>query len=271
MVTTIHDLAFARRPDLYEPAVRKRLARATKRAVKKAARIIVPSQATKQDLVELYRALDARVVVIPEAADNGLFRRLTQEDARPVLNKHRLGTQYFLLVGRLEKKKNVAGAIRAFELFKSRRGMGDPFELVLVGEPGYGWEEIKRHIDLSPHKAQIRQLGYLPDEEVAPLMSQATAFLFPSWYEGFGIPNLEAMAAGTMLIASDIPAHREVVGDAGLLVAPGEPEAWARAMERIAGDAALKTDLRAKGSQRVQQFSWQKTAEQTWEVLRSLV
>lgn len=279
-VTTVHDLAFARRPDLYEPATRKRLERVTKQVVKKARKIIVPSQATKQDLIELYRADASRVVVIPEAADTNLFRRYTQEEARPVLQKYRLGTNFFLVVGRLEKKKNITNLVRAFELFKSRRGMGDPFELVFVGEPGYGYGEMKKLVEISQHKTQIRQLGYISDEEVAPLMSQATAYLFPSWYEGFGIPNLEAMAVGTVLVTSDIPTHREVVGDAlrqaqglaaGLLVPPGEPEAWAHALERIVKDGMLRTELIAKGAERVKQFSWQKTAEQTWEVLRSLV
>jgi len=271
VVTTVHDLAFARRPDLYEPAARKRLRRVMKKAVKKATRIIVPTSATKQDLVELYRVDPARVVVIPEAADTTLYRHYTQEEARAALQKYRLGTNFFLVVGRLEKKKNVSNLIRAFELFKSRRGVGDPFELVFVGEPGSGYWEIKKSLDLSPHKTQIRQLGYVPDEEVAPLMSQAIAYLFPSWYEGFGIPNLEAMAAGTVLVTSDIPAHREVVGDAGLFVPPDQPDAWARALERIVKDGTLRTELIAKGYARVKQFSWDKTAEQTWEVLRSLV
>ena len=149
--------------------------------------------------------------------------------------------------------------------------MGDPFELVFVGEPGYGYGEMKKYFELSPHKTQIRQLGYVPDEEVAPLMSQAIAYLFPSWYEGFGIPNLEAMAAGTVLITSDIPAHREVVSDAGLLVPPEEPEACAQALVRIVYDVTRRTELSAKGAQRVKQFSWERTAQQTWEVLRSLV
>lgn len=270
-VTTVHDLAFACRPDLYEPATRKRLKCVTKQALKKASKIIVPSEATKQDLATLYRADASRVVVIPEAADINFFRRYTQEEARPALQKYRLGTNFFLVVGRLEKKKNITHLVRAFELFKNRRGIGDPFELVFVGEPGYGYEEMKKIFELSPHKGQIRQLGYIPDEEVAPLMSQAIAYLFPSWHEGFGIPNLEAMAAGTVLVTSDIPAHREVVGEAGLFVPPGEPEAWAHALERIVKDGTLRTELIAKGAERVKQFSWQKAAEQTWEVLRSLV
>lgn len=269
-VTTVHDLAFARRPDLYEPKTKNRLVHVTKRAVKKAVRIIVPSQATKQDLIELYRVDSARVVVISEAVSN-LYRFYTQEEARATLQKHRLGTNFFLVVGRLEKKKNVTNLVRAFELFKNRRGMGDPFEIVFIGLPGYGYDEMKKYFERSAHKEHIRQLGYLPDEEVAILTSQAIAYVFPSWYEGFGIPNLEAMAAGTPLIASDISVHREVVGDAGLLVPPAEPEAWAHAFERIVKDGTLRHELRAKGAQRVKQFSWEKTAEQTWEVLRSLV
>ncbi len=269
-VTTIHDLAFVRRPDRYEPSTRKRLTRVTNKAIKKATKILVPSQATKQDLIDLCNVPENRMVVTPLAASR-MYRRYTQEEARATLQKHRLGTNFFLVVGRLEKKKNITNLIRAFELFKNRRGLGDPFELVFIGEPGYGYGEIKKYFELSPHKDQIRQLGYLPDEEVAPLMSQAIAYLFPSWYEGFGIPNLEAMAAGTALIASDIPAHREVVSDAGLLVPPEEPEAWAHALERVVRDGTWRSELITKGAERVKQFSWEKTAQQTWEVLRSLV
>ncbi len=270
-LTTIHDLAFARRPDLYDPSVRRRLKRVTKHAIKKATRILVPSQATKQDLVDLYHVTSDRIVVTPEAVNTKVFHPYSPEDARVTLQQHRLGANFFLTVGRLEKKKNLTTLIRAFELFKSRRGMGDPFELLLVGEPGFGYTEIKKYIDLSPYKNQIHELGYLPDEEVAPLMSAATAYVFPSWYEGFGIPNLEAMLAGTTLITSDIEAHREVVGDAGLLVAPGEPEAWAQALARVVKEGSLRAELVERGKQRVMGFSWQKTAAMTLDSLRSLV
>jgi glycosyltransferase involved in cell wall biosynthesis len=270
-LTTIHDVAFARRPDLYDPAVRRRLKRVTKRAVKKATRILVPSEATKQDLIDLYHVPTDRIVVTPEAVNTKVFHVYSTEAARATLQQHRLGTNFFLTVGRLEKKKNLTTLIRAFELFKTRRGVGDPFELILVGEHGYGYDEIKKYIDLSAHKESIRILGYLPDKEVAPLMSAATAYLFPSWYEGFGLPNLEAMAAGTTLIASDIPAHQEVVGDAGILVPPGEPEAWAHALERVVKEGSLRSELVERGKQRVSVFSWHKTAIMTLDSLRSLV
>lgn len=270
-LTTIHDVAFARRPDLYDPAVCRRLKRVTKRAIRKATRILVPSQATKQDLIDLYHVSDDRIVVTHEAVNTKVFHPYSLEDARATLQQHRFGTNFFLVVGRLEKKKNLTMLIRAFELFKTRRGVGDPFELILVGEPGYGYGEIKKYIDLSVHKESIRTPGYLSDEEVAPLMSAATAYLFPSWYEGFGIPNLQAMATGTTLITSDIPAHQEVVLDAGLLVPPEKAEAWAHALERVVKEGSLRVELVQKGKQRVTDFSWERTAVQTLDTLRGLV
>jgi glycosyltransferase involved in cell wall biosynthesis len=259
-VTTIHDLAFVRRPDLYHPTVRGRLRRATKSAVKKATKILVPSQTTKNDLIKIYKVPDERIVVT-HLAPSSLFPLPSPLTPHP----------FFLTIGRLEKKKNITTLIRAFELFKSRRGVGDPFELVLVGSPGFGYGEIKKYIELSPFKDQIRELGYVPNDEAQELMRTATAYVFPSWYEGFGIPNLDAMASGTPLITSDIPVHREVVGDAGLFVPPESPEAWARAFEQIARDSTLRDSLIEKGKHRVAEFSWDKTAGETWDVMRGLV
>lgn len=143
--------------------------------------------------------------------------------------------------------------------------------LILVGEPGFGYEEIKKYLEHSKAKDAIKSLGYVPDQQVAQLMAAATAYVFPSWYEGFGIPNLEAMAAGTALISSDIPAHKEVVADAGILVPPNEAEGWAQAMEKVVRDPAIRQSLIDKGKEREATFTWQRTAQQTWEVLRSLV
>lgn len=270
IVSVIHDVAFKRRPDLYDSKVRKRLHRFTKQAIKKSTRIIVPSEATKQDVVELYGVAPERLVVIPEAASE-VFQNYSLEQEAAVLQKHRLGTKYFLAVGRLEKKKNLSTLIRGFELFKSRRGLGDPYELILVGEPGYGFGEIKQYLDRVSAKEQIRLLGYVEDDELAKLVSAATAYVFPSWYEGFGIPNLEAMASGTPLITSDIPVHREVVGDAALFADPADPEQWAQALERLVHEDGLAEELVQKGSERVKQFSWGAAAAQTWELLRTLV
>ncbi|MEK7615208.1 MAG: glycosyltransferase family 1 protein [Patescibacteria group bacterium] len=270
LVTTIHDVAYARTPHLYEPSTRKRIASTTKRSIKKAVHLLTVSQFTKQELMSLSHVPGEKITVTPLAADTQIYHRLDAQVVEKVLQTHRLSRHFFLSVGRLEKKKNTVMLIRAFELFKQNRGIGDPFELVLIGEPGFGFEEIKAYITNSSARESIRVLGYLPDADVAALMNIATAFLFPSWYEGFGIPTLEAMSCGTAVFASDIPAHHEVAADAALFISP-EPEAWAKQMSRIAEDPGIRDALVAKGTARAAQFSWEQTAKSTWEVLRSLV
>ncbi|MBI4713818.1 glycosyltransferase family 4 protein [Candidatus Uhrbacteria bacterium] len=271
VVTTIHDIAFRRIRNLYSPSVRRRVSTATKRAVKKATRILSVSQFTKQELQSVYNIDGSKIFVTLLSANTNIFKRLDQKTIESVLQKFRLGHNFFLFVGRLEKKKNVATIIRAFEVFKQNRGMGDPFELVLVGEPGFGYEEIKTYIERSSQKTLIREIGFVSDEEVSALMNSATAFLFPSWYEGFGIPNLEAIACGTALLTSDIPVHHEVAGDSSIFISPKDPELWAKQMTRLVADPQIKEKLIEKGSIRAQEFSWEKTAKQTLEVLRSLI
>jgi glycosyltransferase involved in cell wall biosynthesis len=196
---------------------------------------------------------------------------LSRAEIDLVLQRNRIGQHFFLYVGRLDQKKNIETIIRAFDQFKMDRGVGDPYELVLVGEQGFGLTSMKNWIDRSAAREQIRVLGYLPDADVAALMNAATAFLFPSWYEGFGIPNVEAMSCGTPLIVSDIPVHREVIGDAALFVPPEDPKEWVRAMKQLAENSLLQEQLRQKGSLRSVQFDWKKTAEETWKVLKSVV
>ena len=270
-VTTIHDIGFIRHPDLYDPKTRKRLKSVTKRAIKKSKRLLVPSEFTKQELMSAYRVPAEEIVVTPLSANTDIFRPMSEVEYRSTLQRHRLSTNFFLFVGRLEKKKNVTTLIRAFELFKEGRGLGDPFELVLVGDPGFGKEELNKFIGLSKQKEHIKLLGYRTEEEVAALMNAAFAYVFPSWYEGFGIPNLEAMACNTPLITSNIPAHKEVCADAAIFVSPKEPESWAHAMSQIVRDGTMREQLVEKGKLRAQEFSWEKTAQQTWELLRSLV
>jgi len=271
VVTTIHDIGFHRMGKLYDPVVRKRIASATKCAIKKTNHLLTVSQFTKDELQTVFHVTEERMTVTPLAADTTCFRKWETREIDEVLRKHRLGQNFFLFVGRLEKKKNVTTLIRAFELFKQTRGIGDPFELVLVGEPGFGYEEIKQYITLSAQKEFIRETGYLPDGEVAALMNRASAFLFPSWYEGFGIPLLEAMACGTIVMASDIVVHHEVIKDAGIFITTDASEEWAKEMKRMVDDTVFRDMMIKKSFLRVADFSWTRTAQQTWNVLRSLI
>lgn len=271
IVTTVHDLGFLRSPNLYDAASRKFLSKLTKRSVKNASHLITVSEFSKSEIVSIYHTPSDRISTTLLAADTSIYKRLSHEEIEPVLQRYRLGKHFFLYVGRLAQKKNVETIIRAFDQFKLERGVGDPFELVLVGEPGFGFAGMKNWIDHSASKEQIHLLGYLDDVDVAALMNAATAFLFPSWYEGFGIPNVEAMNCGTPLIVSDIPVHREILGDAALFITPTEPESWVKVMNKIVEDPVLREQLIQKGSARATLYDWGKTAAKTWEILQSMV
>ena len=180
----------------------------------KATKLLAISEATKNDLVELAHADATKIVVTPLAVNASDFT-VTPEQKSEVLNRYRLSAgKYFLYVGRLETKKNVVTLLRAFAELKKDLGVGHPIELVLAGKWGYGEEAIKQ--TLAVNNNGVRVLGFTPEEDLASLYSGALAFCFPSLYEGFGMPVLEAAAAGTPVIASDIPALREVMGDAAV-------------------------------------------------------
>jgi glycosyltransferase involved in cell wall biosynthesis len=267
-VTTIHDLGFRLRPDLYSEKERRRLEFATADAVRRANHLLAVSQATKNDLVEQYRVDPAKVTVTPLAVDPGVWRSLPEHEVRPVLSNFNLFRPYFLFVGTLQAKKNVATLLRAFGQFQQAGGRHD---LVLVGQPGHGYDAIDLAIRSLPDPLAVKLLGYQPCEIIAALLNAAAAFCFPSHFEGFGLPNLEAMACGAPLIASDLPVHHEVAGNAALFVPPTDVAGWAGALERLAANPNLRLELIDRGRERVRQFSWADTAARTWAVLRRLV
>ncbi|KKR84879.1 MAG: Glycosyl transferase group 1 [Candidatus Uhrbacteria bacterium GW2011_GWF2_41_16] len=271
-VTTIHDIAFHRFPDLYDPIERKHQEKEVRFAIKHAEILLTPSEWTKKELADAYGVPLEQMVVTPLSHDVTHYHPLESTVVEEVLQKYRLSRKnYFLSIGRLERKKNIPLLIRAFEIFKRSRGTGDPFELVLIGMSGFGFEEIHQAVDCSPFKESIRPLGWVEEVDIPALMNGTFAYVFPSRYEGFGISNVEAMACGIPLLTSDIPAHREVVRDAGLFLSPDEPETWASGFQRITSDQGLIEDLVQKGIVRAQSFSWQTTARKTWDVLKGLV
>lgn len=271
IISTIHDIGFISNKNLYSSSDVKRLKSATKRAIKKSDKLISVSDFTKQELVDLLKINPENITTTHLAVDGDVYKKRSINETVSVLNKYRLGQHFFLSVSRIEKKKNIKTIIRAFELFKQKRGKGDPVELVLIGDKGFGFDEINVYIERSAYKNQIRLLGYVDNKDLQYIMSAATAYLFPSWYEGFGIPNLEAMASGTVLITSKIQVHKEVCGDSALYVAPEKPEAWSDVMSRVVEDSELRKVLSEKGLEHVKNYTWDKTALKTWEVLRSLV
>ena len=267
IVSTIHDVAFRRLPGIYSEKGTTRQEWAVARAVKESAAIISVSQTTKNDLVELYGLSAEKIFVTHLAVDETLHSMVDRPFSEANEN-------YFLTIGRLEKKKNIANLVRAFGRVvrdtPPAKGEQEGVRLVLAGSWGFGAEEIKEAIAESGCADRIITPGYVSDEEAHRLLAGAIAYVFPSYYEGFGIPALEAMQAGVPLIASDILALREVAGEAAMFVAPTDVEGWAVAMDQLLLNENLRLDLIKKGSERVKAFDWAKTADKTWEVLRAV-
>lgn len=267
VVTTIHDIGFLCRSDLYSKSEVRRQEWAVRRAIKRADTIFTPSEFTKSELIERCRVPLNKIVVIPLAADKFFVQR-GREEVEPILDKYRLGYKnYFLFIGRIEAKKNVAALIPAFEEFKKQMGAGDPVCLVFAGPPGFCFEEVKKQYEQSSFKEMISLLGFLPREDLPGLVAGALALVAPNWYEGFGLPPLEAAACGTPVIASDISVHREVMDEVALFVRPEAPEQWAAALVRAVREPALLSELSTRGLARAKNFSWEETARKTFEYL----
>lgn len=265
VVTTVHDVAFRRVAASYSPKDRMRQELAVKQAIMRADRLLTPSEATKLDLGEYYGVDFSRVTV------THLAPTLPRAEGDETIRKYQLRPrQYFLFVGRLEAKKNVAELVRAFGLLKQRLGYGNPQMLVLAGAFGYGEDEIRLAIKESGCESDIRVLGYVADDELAEIMAGALTLVMPSKAEGFGIPVLEAMASGVPVIASDIPALTEVGGEAALYVRVNDMTSLLDAMQRMVFDGGLREVLIARGKERVSMFSWDACAKMTWEVLRGV-
>lgn len=255
-VTTIHDAEFLHAPERYRPADRRRQEFALAIATTHAARIIVPSVATRVALGE--RVHDDKVAVIPLGVDHAHYRPITDREViSRVLAKYYITSPYILYVGRIDAKKNLATLIRAWQ------SLGGDTKLVLAGSRGFGADELPRD--------RVHMLGYVPEEDLPSLYCGAQVFVFPSQNEGFGLPVLAALACGVPTVIADTPALREVAGDAALVVQEDSKEMWSNALRRVLTDQSLRDTLRKRGLERAQQFSWERTARETWRVIENLV
>ncbi|MFA5412997.1 MAG: glycosyltransferase family 1 protein [Patescibacteria group bacterium] len=269
VVTTCHDVAFLRLPQVYDWASLNYQKLAVKFAIHHATKIIAVSEFTKNELIDFFKISAGRIAVVPNGYDSESYKIIEDGTAvAKVLEKYKITEPYILYTGRLELKKNTPGLIEAFKVLK--KSYNQPLKLVLVGQPGFGFEKVTKAIAESDLQNDIIMPGWVAREDLPYLMSGARAFVFPSFYEGFGIPVLEAMACGTPVVASGIPALREVAGEAAYLVDPDFSENIAEGINRVLTDEHLRKDLKIRGLARVKDFSWEKCARETWKVLEGL-
>lgn len=263
-VVTIHDLGYVHHPEAHPPQDRRMLDWTTRWSTRVARRVIAISDATRRDLIEWYRLPEDKIDVIPHGVDPRFFA-VTSEDICRARQRLALPEHYVLAVGTIQPRKNLGRlAIAMHELAAA----GLPHRLVIAGKRGWLASQVQREISQSGMADRVIFLGYVPPEALPALYAGAGALAFPSLYEGFGLPILEAMAAGTPVVASDRSAIPEVAGDAALLMNPLAPESIAQGLIRVLTDPTLRATLIARGKERAAEFSWDRTATETLAVLR---
>lgn len=257
-VVTVHDLGYLRLPDRLPAGRRRYFAALTRASVRRASRVLAVSESTKRDIIELLGVPEERIAVTPLAADAG-FRPVGGETLEAFLGEQGIVRPFVLSVGTLEPRKNLPALLRAF----GRIAAEVPHDLVLAGPEGWMTDEIHETRHRLGLGDRLRFTGYVEGEALPAWYSAADLFVYPSLYEGFGLPPLEAMACGTPVVTSDVSSLPEVVGDAALTVPPTDEAALAEAMRRVLEDPALASDLRVRGLARAGQFSWAWTAALT--------
>ena len=271
-ILTVHDLSFMRHPEFFVPGFRDYLQSAVSRAVEKAHCVLADSKSTRQDLIELLDVEPERVSVLYPGVE-ARFQRVTDADhlAR-VRVKYRLPRRFILGLGTLQPRKNFDGLIRSFHLLLGQAGPAPgiaEMDLVVCGGQGWMFEETMASVERTGLGERVHFPGFVDDADLPALYSLASVFAFPSWYEGFGLPVLEAMACGTPVVAADNSSLPEVVGEAGLMVDAADTHGLAQALGRLLADDALRGRLVAAGLDQARRFCWQDAARQLLEVYQA--
>lgn len=264
-VATVHDLAFLRYPDQMPRGRRAYMIAATRLSVGAVDRVIAVSARTAADLVQWLKIPEGRIVVIPEAPSPRI-ERVTGTSLDVFRTGAGLECPYVLAVGTLEPRKNLPFFLRAFAAVAERI----PHQLILVGPEGWMTTEFHRTLDDLNLGDRVRLTGFVSDRELGAWYSGADLFVFPSLYEGFGLPTVEAMQCGAPLLVSNTSCFPEVVGDAGVLVSPTDEHAWSEALVTTLTDRSLNARLRQQSLARESRFSWERTARETMEVYRDI-
>lgn len=260
VTATIHDLGFIKNPELYHPLERIYQKVSHSLAIRKADKIVAISEATKQDIIKYYPFAQDKIKVIYNGWDDKSFRPSKEDKKQYIKAKYNLPDNYLLYIGRIETKKNVLNLVKGYNLLSNNN-----WPLVLAGRPGnFGYDEIQK---LAKENSNIILLGYVPQEDYQLLIAAAGIFVFPSKFEGFGIPLLEAMGSAVPVICSDIPVLHEVGDKAALFFNPDKPEDIADKLNSLITDSDLRQELIDLGLMRSKEFSWEKCANKTLDYI----
>ncbi|HEY0323217.1 MAG TPA: glycosyltransferase family 1 protein [Pyrinomonadaceae bacterium] len=262
VIPTIHDLAFEHLPETFKRRSWMQLRLTVRRTARRAAHIITVSEFSRRDLIETYRIAPERISVTPEAAPES-FAPAEKSEIERVRAQYKIKGDYILAVGSIQPRKNLARLLAAYsDLLRTRTQVKLP-HLVLVGKRAWLYEESLRSVGELGLTSSVTFAGYVPERDLPPLYSGALCFIYPSYFEGFGLPPLEAMKCGAPVITGNRTSLPEVVGDAGLMVDPFDTAALAEAIRRVIDDVDLRQTLRERGFERARSFDWRETARLT--------
>ena len=267
-VLTIHDLSLLLWPQTHERSLVRRARRRLPMMARAARAIIVPSQAVKREVCDHLQIDSRKIAVIPEAAREA-FQQIATTETESVRRRLAIEDDFILFVGTIEPRKNLLTLVRAFEEIvrsDSRRP-----QLVIAGATGWLSQDVFAYVQAAGISDRIRFVGYLADHDLRALYSACRTFVYPSLYEGFGLPLLEAMACGAPVITSDTPSIRETVGEAALLVSPTDSSGLTQAIVRLLDNAAERQERSVAGMRHVRKFSWEKTARATLDLYREVL
>lgn len=266
-MVTVHGLEYEYWPKNYYFWRRFYLRWGTKYAAKRAQKIIAISANTKQDLMKLYGIKAEKISVVHHGVNSKIFNdppRLIEDETKRIPSpKDQAKKLYLLYIGRIETKKNIQGILEVYKILKEKYKI--PHELILAGAPGYGYDNLKSIICHS--SSIIQETGYISEEKKWQLLFNASVFLFPSFYEGFGLPVLEAQAAGVPVVTSLVSCLPEIAGQGALFVNPHSSVEIAEAVKQIIDDSNLRDRLRQSGFENIKRFSWEKCARETLRIV----
>jgi len=270
LVVTIFDLSFLRFPERFRLPNRLYLRWFTRLTARRARRIIAISRHTKRDVVSLLGVPEGRVDVVYCGVSVELRPR-PQEEVDAFRRQHGLPERFILYLGTLEPRKNISGLLRAFAQARRRQFIDSQVKLVVAGAKGWHYKNIFALVEREGLQDDVLFPGYVPEEKKVWWYNAACCFVYPSLYEGFGLPPLEAMACGTPVIVSNAASLPEVGGEAAILVDPHDAEELSQALGEVLGDAGRREEMRRRGLEQAQRFSWLETARQTVQVYRRVL
>lgn len=261
-LTVIHDINFEHSKDFLKPSHQRYMTYFFPQFARYSTRIATVSEFSKQDISTVYNIQPEKIDVVYDGAHEG-YRALPPSTQQAAREKYTDGKRYFIFISTILKRKNLATLLTAFDRFREQDAEG--MKLVVVGHRVWWQDELKRAFDAMSHKDDVLFIGRAEPDELALLLASATALVYPSLFEGFGIPILEAFHAEVPVITSNTTSMPEVAGDAALLVEPTDVDQLKAALQRVAVDAGLCAELVERGRKRRELFSWDITASRLWD------